>query len=249
MGFVSTDEAAQQLGMHPVHVRRLMRAGELPGQKVGARWLVSEEALRQRQRLQPFPGRPLSSEMAWLVLQVVDAALRDKVAPAVERHEVADAIGAVSDRRLRYRVREALAEAPEVERWGSWLRRRARQRRVRTHPGVVTRLVSDKRLHAGGQAAAAAAQLSVGVGGEAVFYVDAADVDALLADYRGRYDTSGQVLLMVLPEQRPSGVAPTPGKPMGPAVGLVDLLGSPDARERHVATKLLERALSVVKRA
>jgi excisionase family DNA binding protein len=79
MDLVSIDDAAQQMGLHPAHVRRLVREGEIPGRKVGARWLVSEEALRQRDRLQAAPGRPLSAPMAWAVLNVVDAGLRESL--------------------------------------------------------------------------------------------------------------------------------------------------------------------------
>ncbi|MDR3739312.1 MAG: helix-turn-helix domain-containing protein [Terracidiphilus sp.] len=44
---LTVEEAAARLKMHPVTVRRMLRAGQLPGRKVGARqWRVSAAALR-----------------------------------------------------------------------------------------------------------------------------------------------------------------------------------------------------------
>jgi excisionase family DNA binding protein len=45
---LTVEEAAGRLKMHPVTVRRLLREGNLPGRKVGARqWRVSAAALRE----------------------------------------------------------------------------------------------------------------------------------------------------------------------------------------------------------
>lgn len=74
----------------------------------------------------------------------------------------------------------------------------------------------------------------------AVLYVGAEDVDAVLAKYRGRDDPSGPLTLMVIPSEVAPELRPRPGVPVPPAVALIDLLRSPDARERHVATTVLE---------
>ena len=239
MDLLSIEEAARQMGRHPAHVRRLVRDGEIPAQKVGARWLVSESALRQRERLQPSAGRPLSPNMAWALLELAGDGLRadDDVARVVPAmHELAD-------RRMRHRLRRLLSDAPPPDRWAAWLRRRARPERVWVHPGAVERLASDSRLHPGAEAAAVAAEVGVGagVGAERVFYLNQSDLDGVLRDYRGRPDPAGPLLFMVIPDDVDDQLRPGPGE-VAPAVALVDLLSSSDARQRHLAARLLESA-------
>jgi hypothetical protein len=72
--------------------------------------------------------------------------------------------------------------------------------------------------------------------------VDAEDADAVVAKYRGRDDPDGPLTLMVIPPEVPSELRPEPGAPTPPAVALVDLLSSSDARQHHLATKLLATA-------
>ena len=44
---LTVEEAAGRLKMHPVTVRRLLRDGQLPGRKIGARqWRISADALK-----------------------------------------------------------------------------------------------------------------------------------------------------------------------------------------------------------
>jgi len=44
---LTVDQAAERLQMHPDTVRRLLREGQLPGRKIGARqWRVSASALK-----------------------------------------------------------------------------------------------------------------------------------------------------------------------------------------------------------
>ena len=44
---LTVEEAAARLKMHPVTVRRMLRDGQIPGRKVGARnWRVSTAALK-----------------------------------------------------------------------------------------------------------------------------------------------------------------------------------------------------------
>lgn len=244
MDQLSIEEAAKRMGLHPAHVRRLVREGEIPAHKVGARWLVSESALRQRDRLQPSVGRPLSANMAWALLELAGAGLRaeqDAVGGIPVIHEQAD-------RRVRHRLRRLLADAPPSDRWAAWLRRRARPERVWVHPGVVERLASDSRLHPGAEAAAAATELGVGAGAgaERVFYLNQSDLEGVLREYRGRPDPAGQLLFMVIPDDVADHLRPGPGE-VAPAVGLVDLLGSSDARQRHLAARLLDSAAQRVK--
>jgi len=237
MDLVSIDEAAHQMGLHPAHVRRLVRNGEIPGRKVGARWLVSEAALRQRERLQARPGRPLSTPMAWAVMKLVNAELRGRLDATSESD-------ALDDRRLRFRLRHHLEDSPPAELWPSWLRRRSSPRRVWVHPGVKDRLACDPRVHAGGESGAAAAEIGVGAGkgGSAIFYLNEDDVQDVMDKYKVREDPDGLVILMVVSGDVSAALLPPPGEPVPPVVALVDLLESPDARQRHLAKELITKA-------
>jgi excisionase family DNA binding protein len=45
--WLTVEEAASRLKMHPVTIRRLLREGALPGRKLGARqWRISAAALK-----------------------------------------------------------------------------------------------------------------------------------------------------------------------------------------------------------
>ena len=70
---LTVEEAATRLKMHPVTIRRMLRAGQLPGRKVGARqWRVSSVALGEymiggKPRTEPLPpeeSRKLSQKAA-----------------------------------------------------------------------------------------------------------------------------------------------------------------------------------------
>jgi excisionase family DNA binding protein len=234
MEWISTAEAATRLDVSQRQVRRLAADGTLVALLVGDRWLIKAAAVRDRARADPHAGRPLSTQMAWEVLAALAAGFADE--------RSGDPFEGVGDRRVRHRLRRILADAPPPEKWHRWLRRRAHPQRVWIHPGVLQRLSSDPRLHRGGEPAEGAAGAGLAAGHRDVFYVDAADADAVMADYRARPDDDGQVVLMVVPSEAPEGALGGHGMPVSRVVGLVDLLGSPDARERHGAANALSNA-------
>jgi hypothetical protein len=43
----SVDELSKKFSLNPITVRRLFRAGKLQGRKIGKRWYLTEEALRE----------------------------------------------------------------------------------------------------------------------------------------------------------------------------------------------------------
>ena len=65
--------------------------------------------------------------------------------------------------------------------------------------------------------------------------------------YRAHEDPDGRVVLMVVPDEVSEALLPQPGEPVPPVVALVDLLESPDARQRHLAKKLITRAALIAK--
>jgi excisionase family DNA binding protein len=242
LDWLSVDEAAEKLEIGPSQVRRLAREGQLPARRIGAVWLIDDAGVQRRRDLEPSAGRPLSPLMAWAVLNTVDAALADDLAE-IRSATVADVTVPLCDRKERYRLRQLLTSAPPVSRWGPWLRRRAAPRPIWAHPGVVDRLAADRRVRLGGASAVVAAGLGLSVAAaSSLLYVDAEHAHAVVKKYRGRDDPDGPVTLMVIPPAVPAELRPRPGAPIPPGVALVDLLASPDARERHLATELLGRA-------
>jgi len=227
MELLAVADVADRLGVSDRQVRRLAEAGALRAQRVGGRWLVDADVVRRRGRAAVRPGRPVSPPMAWAALQALDP--HGPGAAAV-------------DARLRHRLRAHLAAAPPVEQWERWLRRRAEPRRLWVHPGVVEHLERDDRVRLGGFHAVA--QVGLGLSGEheRVVYVRAADADGVIADHHAVPDEEGEVVLMVVPDEVPVAVLGPPGQPVPLAVGLVDLLASSDARERHAAASALEQA-------
>lgn len=252
---MSVAQAASLLHVSGRRVRELAESGSLPADRLGANWLVDAEAVRSRAAHAPLAGRPLSPQVAWLMLAVVQGALdrRDNDSddgsdgPGVDRGEVPDEwlfapLGEVADRHVKHRVRRLLAGQVPARRWETWLAGRAERRRVWVHPGVLDRLAADDRVHAGGAAAAAALGLGIGGGPVRRFYVGVDDVDDVVAKFRLVDDPAGSVELMVVPAAgvaASAGLSVRPG-PVPPAVALADLLESDDARERHAAVSKLE---------
>jgi excisionase family DNA binding protein len=249
LDWLSVDEAAEKLEIGPSQVRRLAREGQLPARRLGAVWLIDNAGVEKRRNLEPSAGRPLSPLMAWAVLNSTDAAFTDDLA-GIASALPSDVTIALGDRKERYRLRRLLASAPPVSQWGRWLRRRASPRPIWIHPGVIDRLTADRRLRLGGAPAVVAAGLGLSVAAPpSLFYVDAERADAVVKKYRGRDDTNGPVTLMVIPPAVPAALRPRGGAPIPPGAALVDLLASPDARERHLATELLGRAAARLREA
>jgi hypothetical protein len=183
--------------------------------------------------------------MAWAVLMVIDAALRDPAA-SNELH-LQHALDEIADRRVRHQLRSLVVGAPPSERWAHWLARRAGRRRVWVHPGVLDRLVADVRLRPAGGFAAAVQGAGIAAGPPRRFYVDDNDVEAVLAAYQARLDARGEIEVMVIPRDVPAAFRPAPGEPVPLAVALADLMESADAREHHVAAELLEPARAALR--
>lgn len=230
---MSTAEAADRLGVSERQVRRLATAGGLTGRRVGGRWLIDADAVRDRCRSEPKTGRPLSARMAWSFLAAMGTVLESP--PASDPMEG-------EDRRIRHRLRTLIAHAPPPERWDRWLRKRAARQRVWVHPGVIEHLGEDQRLWPAGADVVAGSGLGITGGDRDRFYVHEDVFDAVLADHRARLSDEGRVTLMVVPAEA-AEVAEValgrPGEPVPSAVVLVDLLGSSHVRERHLAAREL----------
>lgn len=45
VGYITTKEAAENLGYHIEHIRRMLREGDLRGKKIGYMWFVQQESI------------------------------------------------------------------------------------------------------------------------------------------------------------------------------------------------------------
>jgi hypothetical protein len=226
--WVGVVDAAQELGVDPRQVRRLVAAGDLVGRRVGGVWLIDGDSVRDRRLREPVAGRPLSAPMAWGVLAVLAGCAADGAS------EVGGAI--VLDRRSWRRLWGLLEDPPPVERWPQWMRGRVQRLRVRVHPGVIDRLASDGRLRC------VDPSVVLGVGGvRRCLFVGEGDLAGLVEEYRAVADPGG-VDLLVLPAV---SLAVSDGCPEVLVLSaVVDLVASVDARERDAARRVLAGAIA-----
>jgi hypothetical protein len=233
MNWLSDQAASESLSLTDRQIRRHAETGELEAQQVGARWLIDADSVRSRSRIEIHAGRPLSAEMCWSLMAIVDAQLLG--------HHPHDRNAAIDDRRRRHRVRQLLENAPDPQRWDFWMRRRAERSTVWVHPGVLNDVLTDRRVHVSGTTALAAAGLAVsGETGHCV-YVSQRDIEASRNEYRAVPSTDGQVVTMVVPTAL--NVLGADGSPVGPCTALIDLLSSTDARLSHMAATTLQDAV------
>lgn len=54
--YIPSGEAAKLLGMHPLAIQRLVRRGQLPGEKIANRWLIPRKAVEELAKTY-VPGR------------------------------------------------------------------------------------------------------------------------------------------------------------------------------------------------
>jgi excisionase family DNA binding protein len=54
---LTVQEAAKQLEYHPDHLRRLLRAGKVSGERIGQVWLIDRQELERIKALQGPGGR------------------------------------------------------------------------------------------------------------------------------------------------------------------------------------------------
>lgn len=132
---IGVAEVARRLGVSESRVRQMLRAGVVPGRRIGHVWVVSSDAVARLEGQPRRVGRPLVSHRAWAVLDLLD----EGQAPWLS--DVA-----------RSQVRHYLAhlDEPEPHEWLSLLRHRSRVHRVFAHPEAYSRLEGAEGVLAAG---------------------------------------------------------------------------------------------------
>lgn len=217
-------EAADQLGVTPQRVRQLVASGALAARRVSSGWMIPMSAVAER-RARRRVGRPPEPATVWAAVRVL-------------------AGGPVEvDRRVRHRVRGILDAMPSPRRdpgaWRAFLAGRARRHTLWAHPGVLAKLVADRRVSLGGVAAVGAEGL---VGGQVDLYVRETELHALRDAFALRHDPDGNVVVHVVPGAVPEALGPRPGQLVPPVVAAADLLETGDPRDRVAAMSILAGA-------
>jgi excisionase family DNA binding protein len=215
---VSVTEAAQQLGLDPGRVRRLVASGMLAGDKIGGRWLVDEVAIDDRLATHHRGGRPLSPRSAWGLLW----AAAGRPSPWLAPNERSRAI----DR----------ARAWPLTDWAWACTHRAQVRRLWAHPAALSRLIDDDRVVRSG-ISVRGLSVDLIVSNEAEMYVHPDHVVAVIAEFGLINSRNSNVTVRVPPIELwlfEASDAPWP-------VVAVDLLDAGDDRSIRAAYGLVGR--------
>ncbi|MFJ7592703.1 type IV toxin-antitoxin system AbiEi family antitoxin [Streptomyces sp. NPDC097617] len=238
MELLSVKQAAALLGVDDSRVRQLLHDGKLQGQRVGGRWLVSGDSVRDRKDRGPRSRRPLSVRNAWGVLAVLDGNRPVGLSDA-ERSRVKMRL-----RNLLVHERSAPALLQEL------LAARAELRSYRVHSGMLPALIAAQEVVRGGASAAAQVGADYVALGRAEIYVHPEKVDKLEAEFGlVRDEERGNVLLRVPPAEMWSFLTSRPvtaGQVRDAPASVVaaDLLDLHEGRADTAAAGLLEVLLA-----
>ena len=229
MDLLTSEEAAEQLGLSARRVRALIAQGDLAAVQVGRARLVSPESVALLRRTRAA-GRSLSARTSWVVLL--------SNLGSTDFDSIASKAGMSRAERQRAL---ALRDRP-VEDW-SWLaRRRAVTTRYRIREAYVDRLLADKRVVRSG----VSALQDFGIDAtsqrrSAEAYITLEDAADVLTDYGLRVEQLGGLVLHVVEHVHRFGDALDGRTVMTAATVGVDLAESDDVRMRRLGYELLGR--------
>ena len=220
---LTVEQAAERLGVSAQEVRRLVRTGTLPAQRVGRTLVLSDDAVDERARLDVGPGRVLSPAVAWATLW-----------------ELSGEHAGWLDRPARSRLNARLASS-DAEQVVAAVRDRAERHELRVLPAYLDRVLAAPGVVTSGITAADAVGADiVAAGAPAELYCAADTLDGLRRDL-GLSERGEPNLVVRVPR---FAELPLTGREHAPsAVVAVDLAGSADARTRRAGLDLLTKAL------
>jgi len=219
---VSTEAAAERLGVSRRQVQRLITSGELPAQRTaGDAWLVDALALNALTRGRPVRGRPWAEATAWAALWQLSGPDATWLEPRAAARLTA---------RLEHMSPDMLAHA---------CRRRAAAHRFRASESFLDAL--RERVVLTGPSATSVADFDMDADSRRVDgYCSHSSLDDLIAQFHLATDEHGNVTLRVV-ETRADLLLDRRAMPI--AVVAADLLESNEPRERAAGLRVLERLL------
>ncbi len=118
-------EVAEELGLSARMVRNLVAHGQLPGERVGRSWVISDPDLRRFQERRRPSGRPWQPSSAWALLAQAAPDLEVEISPV-----------------QRSRARQRLQDSG-IARLLPQLRNRAVEHRYYAHPAALRRIADE----------------------------------------------------------------------------------------------------------
>jgi excisionase family DNA binding protein len=173
-------EAARVLGVGPARVRQLIDQGELEAHRVGRYWAVDPDSVRRRASVNVAHGRPYAPRQVWRMGAMADLAvgndegvdvLRKSIRPQARwqlRRYLADLAGDRNPNQVAWRLRSRSDDV--LDRYA--------------HPSVLEKLAADPRLVSSGVHAAVLHGSDLVPDDFVDAYVDSADADEVVADYK-----------------------------------------------------------------
>jgi excisionase family DNA binding protein len=226
---LTVPQVADQLGLHPSRVRRLIAAGDLAASKVGRDWLIDEPSVDRLRTADRPRGRPVAPAHAWAILWLAsgDPQLQAMAADWLEPWAAS-------------RLRRALDS-------GTWrlrlplLRRRAQLRHMRARASDIPTLLAHPRLVATGTSASHIYGFGSQVLGIVEAYVAVDQIDAVQRHFRlAGGGTQPNVAVHVVNEPWPF----PQGTRVAPAIAVAaDLAEADDPHRRAAAMAYLARRL------
>jgi hypothetical protein len=217
MPLMSSQQAAERIGVSVRHVQRLVSDGDLVAigpDRIDAESVVQWLAQREGSRL-----RAWEEPTAWGAV----ALLEGRPAPWLGQSQ-------------RSRLRAALAGASAAE-LTARTRNRADVRRFHAHPRAIDRLARAVTTSGATRGIGGLTAASDRVDG----YVDASTLSGLVSRYRLEPDPGGRVTLRAT--GMPADVVAELSRGASSVLAGLDLAGSSDARERSAGRRTLDRAL------
>lgn len=230
---LSTQEAAEQLGVSARRVRALVEQGDLDAVRAGRTLLIPPESVARQQARGVATTRPLSTRMSWAAM------LSDIGTTDVERVTGALGLSSSEHRRLL-----GLRDRSTSD-W-SWLaRRRARAERYTVRVAYLADIVTTAGVLASGISAIDRHDVDLTKrAGTAEIYTGAVELQVLARDFTWRADPAGNLIVHVLPAIDRITRFLEGWTEMTAATVAVDLLESGETRARRAGLQLIETILA-----
>lgn len=228
MADLTTQEAAERLGVSARQIRRLFEAGRLRGYTVAGRLLLNSADIQHRATQRPGRGRPLGDRVAWGLLWELSGESADWLL-AYERSRLRRGLSGPHLRDLT-----AVDVALQV-------RDRATRYQYRVLPTYVGRLLEEDGTIAGGVSAADQAGADIVALGFSEMYASSVTHKSLVRKYALSESDDPNVILRVVSEQQDHNLRIARHAPA--AAVAVDLIESLETRTRSAGLSLLESLL------
>jgi len=223
---ISSQEAAERLGVGQRRVRRLVASGDLRGHQLAGVWHVDAGDVAHRKAVSPNRGRPWSERVAWGGLWLLSGLTPDW-------------LGGTEIWRLRKRFSELGPEALALA-----VRRRARVEHCRILPAYLDAVTKERGAVSGGLSAAASAGADIVGTDLAELYCDRETRRDLFAHFAITTTSSRPNLIVRTIENTDLSHRLLAGRTEMPAAAVaVDLIESTEPRTTYAGAELAARLL------